>query len=319
MVSLPVWLVDPDTKELVAPNQLHPKLQPIKIAQAFTISLKSCKIFEDLDQGRRGDNDLLILTRQSLGDKQEIQQVHFWEPEIPEGTLIKDLLSDTIFATEDYSGEALRIVFQVVEVDTDQRDDTIASIKNVISRVGGAFPLVASYAGFANLALGLFDKIYDLFNHDEMPIRNIPFKLFSFETADAVSGDAIFQAPATYVVFAKEVEGEGYQLDSGILNPPSPDTKVDYITFNVTLGMSAKPKYIIGKKMETLLSQLRFADRSQGDTVDFLQETLEGFKKFQDMERLLHLSNKPNRSPEEETRMGKLAEDLKAFIPSLKS
>jgi len=70
MVSLPVWLVDPDTKELVAPNQLHPKLQPIKIAQAFTISLKSCKIFEDLDQGSRGDNDLLILTRQSLGDKQ---------------------------------------------------------------------------------------------------------------------------------------------------------------------------------------------------------------------------------------------------------
>ncbi|MDJ0681885.1 MAG: hypothetical protein AB4372_20145 [Xenococcus sp. (in: cyanobacteria)] len=69
--------------------------------------------------------------------RQPIRQVHFWQKEIPAGTPIQNILSNQIFATEDYSGEDWWLQLEVTEVDTDKQefDSLVNSFQSLLTLV----------------------------------------------------------------------------------------------------------------------------------------------------------------------------------------
>jgi len=312
-----VWMVDPNTFKLIPPFQLNPQEKPIKIAEAFTISLKSCIVFEDLDQGNRGDNDILIVSHQALGENQPTRQVHFFKKEIPEGTPIQNFLSEVIYTTEDYSGERLFLQFEVVEVDNDQSEleGIVNPLKNLVSVLGGAFPLLSFYGSFANVVINLFERVYKALDNDEQ-VMSVPFNFFPQDKIGRL--EAPLQT-GIYVIFARPIDAEGLQLESNGILSQVPN-KVAYLTINIKSGLAASPKFVIGQKLETILSQLRFGQHgmSQGQTFNFLLETMTAYNNFKTLGRYQELLQKTSRTPEEQKRFEQLANnpDLKPFLPS---
>src|SRR5262245_22946024 len=98
-----VWLVLPESKDLVSPYELYEPSRVILTAQPFTVTMVTMVVAQDLDGFLRGKNDILILTRSSLGEQPFVEHIHFYEEEIPKGKPINNLFADTVFITDDYS------------------------------------------------------------------------------------------------------------------------------------------------------------------------------------------------------------------------
>jgi hypothetical protein len=153
-----VWLVDPTTNFLISPYTRHQTLQPIPAAKPFTVSLLSCVVAEDLDGFLRGNNDILILTQSSLGEKPPVDRVLCYEQEIPEGQPLVNLLSENILVTDDYSGiDRLWLELRVMEIDTDEREYRI--LKNALTSftqtLGAAFPVLLPYTFIGEAVAGI--------------------------------------------------------------------------------------------------------------------------------------------------------------------
>jgi hypothetical protein len=80
-----LWLVPRGKKKLVLPYEDRAEASPIRAAQAFTVSFVSLVVNEDLEGLFSGNNDLLAMSRTSLGDRPLVRRVHAFEQEVPEG------------------------------------------------------------------------------------------------------------------------------------------------------------------------------------------------------------------------------------------
>ena len=115
-----IWFVLPKTKELVSPYELTSESKVIEAAQPFTVSMVTVVVSEDLDGIFRGRNDILVLTKSSLGEQPFVERIHYYEEEVPKGKPIRNMFADNVFVTDDYNGiDRLWLELNVVEVDTD--------------------------------------------------------------------------------------------------------------------------------------------------------------------------------------------------------
>ena len=311
-----VWFVLPKSKELVSPYELNPKSQLLEAAQPFTASMVTVVVSEDLDGILRGRNDILVLTKSSLGEQPLVERIHYYEEEVPKGKPIRNMFADNVFVTDDYNGEdRLWLELNVVEVDTDtgERKAAIKAFQSLATTAGAVFPVSVPYAFAASAAVGVIEKLVSALEKDTNVVK-VPFALHS---GIPRPGKAPLQS-GTYVVFAQPQDPSKYKLQpNGLLTSGSKPSKVSYAVFNLFPVKHVSPKFMISQKVATLLTQMKNGNTNSAvGTLEFLNNTLTQYSNYGKLNRYLELKAKESLTAKEKALMLEIAkiEALKPFI-----
>lgn len=311
------YLVEKETGKLVSPYKYYDWTSPIPAAQPFSASVVSTVVAEDLDGVFRGKNDILILTRSSLGQQPLVERVHFFEKEIEKGQPITNLFSNNAFVSDDYNGnDRLWLELNIMEIDTDmgERKAATSAFQSLAATAGAVFPAIVPYAFATSSVVGLVEKLVSTLERDKNVIK-IPV---SFYPGKQRRGYTPFQEGA-YVVFAKPQKADELRLDdSGLLQSDSDISDLSYAVFDVIAEKRVSPDFVIGQKLATLLTQIRDGNGNAAKgSIEFLTETLAAYSNFRKLERYLDLKDKEDRTDEENKLMDNIKdiEVLKPFIP----
>ncbi len=312
-----VWLALPDRKYLSSPYRLYNESRTIEAVEAFTISLVSCRIAEDLDGFLRGGNDILIASKSAIGSSPQVERIHYFKKDVPAGEMITDLFANNVLIVDEYTGkERLWLEINIVEVDTDdgERQATITALQSLVERTGAAFPVLAPYAYPFSRVISAINKIFSRLQRDQEVIR-VPFSLYP--SNQITRGRAPLQA-GVYVIFPEPQYGNAFKMDdSGVLwTTEDRQADVTYATFAVVPGQSVSQEYLRNQKLATLLTQIRADnDNSDRSTFDFLQDTLKDYQNFRMLERYHELQTKPDRNPTETARMEEIFDSYRHIRP----
>ena len=312
-----VWLVLPGKKDLVSPYELYDTSSVIVAAQPFTVTMVNVVVAQDLDGFLRGKNDILILTRSSMGEQPFVERIHFYEEEIPKGKPINNLFADTVFVTDDYSGtDRLWLELNVLEIDTDsdERKAAINAFRSLAATAGAVFPVVAAFAFASSSVASVVEKLFSAFERDKDVVK-VPFAL---HPGSPRPGKAPLQA-GTFVVFSQPQDPAKYKLESnGSLTSNGAAPDVSYAVFNISPQAEVSPDFVLNQKIATLLTQINVGNpNSAKGTMEFLDSTLTEYSNFIKLKRYLELKKKVNLSEEEKNLMESIAEieDIKPFLP----
>lgn len=311
-----VYIVNPETKELVSPYEDLPKPARLVAAQTFTVSMVAAVVAEDLDGFFRGDNDLLVISKSSMGEQPTVERIHYFEEEVPKGNPIKNILSESVFIADDYNGiDKLWIEIDVLEIDTDtgEREAAITAFQSLAATAGAVFPAILPYAFGASAATGVLKKLVAAFEKNKCVIP-VPFAMYP---GPPRPGRAILQS-GTFVAFAKPQDVTGMKLQSnGLLSDNDQASEVSYIVFDVTPVKQVSPKFLTSQKVATLLTQMKQGNASSPlATIDFLTDTLTQYSNFKKLSRYLELKSKTALTEEEKALMAEIAklDALKPFL-----
>jgi hypothetical protein len=311
-----VWLVKPDTKELVTPYELHEGSERILAAQPFTVSMVTVVVAEDLDGIFRGKNDILVLTKSSMGEQPLVERIHFFEEEVPKGHPIQHMLADNVFVTDDYNEiDKLWLELSVVEVDTDtgERKAALKAFQGLATTAGAIFPAMLPYAFGASATMGVIKKLVKAFEKDKHVVK-VPFALYP---GDPRPGKPPLQK-GTYVCFAQPQDPSGLKFHmSGLLSSGDVPSEVSYTVFDIAPVKQLSPKFLISQKVAILLTQMEKGNQNSAiSTIEFLSDTLSQYDNFKKLNRYLELKGKQNPTAEEETLMSEIknVEILKPFL-----
>lgn len=312
-----LWLVLPQTKDLVSPYEVHEKSKRIEAAQPFTVSMVTVVVAEDLDGILRGKNDVLVLTKSSLGEQPFVERVHFYEEEIPKGHPIRNIFADNVFVTDDYNGtDRLWLELNVLEVDTDtgERKAAIKAFQSLAATAGAVFPAVVPYTFAASAVAGVIEKLISALEKDTNVVK-VPFSLHS---GAITPGKAPLQT-GTYVAFAQPQDPTKYNLQSnGLLTTGNKRSDVSYAVFNVAPQKQVSPNFVLNQKVATLLTQINSGNTNAAQgTIEFLNNTLKVYSNFKKLDRFLDLKEKTDLTEKEKALMAEIAkiETLKPFLP----
>lgn len=312
-----VWLVKPDTKELVTPYEEQAGCKRLVAASPFTVSMVAAVVAEDLDGIFRGRNDLLVLSRSSMGEQPLVERIHFFEEEIPKGHPIKHMLAENVFINDDYNGiDKLWLELDVLEIDTDtgERKAAVKAFQSLAATAGAVFPAILPYAFGASAAVGVIEKLVSALEKDKHVVR-VPFAMYPGAPRP---GRAPLQA-GTYVAFAKPQDPLGFRLHAnGLLTTDNTTSEVSYVVFEMAPVRQASPKFLASQKVATLLTQMQQGNpHSALSTIDFLTDTLTQYGNYKKLNRYLELKSKETLTKEEKAllvEIGKI-EALKPFLP----
>jgi hypothetical protein len=320
-----VWFVPPGSQELQSAYEAHSAAKRIENAQAFTAELRTVMVAEDLEGFLRGDNDILVTTRASLGEQPVVRRVHYYEQGLPAGTPLKNFLASTAHLCDDYSGvDRLWLEMDIVEMDTDagERAALLSAFKALAASAGAVYPQVLPYTAVASGLVGTLSKLLSVLERDDPAIR-VPMTLYGPDRPN----DPPLQT-GRYVVFANPVDGNmWYKLQSNMelvrTAPKDMPADVSYAVFSVDAVRTVAPEYLTSQRVATLLTQL---DRGNPNTalasIDFLSDTLEQYSNFKDLKRFQQLARKDPAmlTQEEKDLMDRLyeREELLPFLPERK-
>ena len=312
-----IWLVNPDTKELVTPYEEQPKCKRLVAAQPFTVSMVAAVVAEDLDGIFRGKNDLLVLSKSSMGEQPLVERIHFFEEEVPKGHPIKHMLAENVFIADDYNGiDKLWLEIDVLEIDTDtgERKAAARAFQSLAATAGAVFPAILPYAFGASAVVAVVEKLVAALEKDTHVVR-VPFAMYP----DAPRpGRAPLQA-GTYVAFAQPQDPSDFKLyANGLLTASNKTSEVSYAVFDVAPVKQVSPKFVTSQKVATLLTQMQQGNpHSALATIDFLTDTLTQYGNFAKLNRYLELKCKEQLSDEERALLAaiKKMDVLKPFLP----
>lgn len=312
-----VWIVLPNHKDLVSPYELYQESQLIQAAQPFTVSMVTVVVAEDLDGILRGENDILILTRSSLGEQPFVERIHFYEEEIPHGKPIGNLFADTVYTADDYSGfDRLWLELNILEIDTDTGERKVAmnAFQSLAATTGAVFPILISHTFVASAVANVITKLCTVLEKNTNVIR-VPFALHPGEVRP---GKAPFQF-GTYIVFSQPQNPEKFKLESdGTLTENGNAANVSYAVFNIAPQKQVNPTFVMSQKIATLLTQINTGnENSAKKTIEFLNDTLTEYSNFTKLKRYLQIQEKVNPTEEEKALMEEIKkiEALKPFLP----
>lgn len=319
-----LWLVDQKTGNLINPYQIHEESNRIKPAQSFTVSLNSVVVNENFESFLRGKNDIMILSKSSLGGDPAVERVHFFEKEIPVGQPISNLFSGNIYIADDYSGiDTLWFEINVLEIDKDtgERESTVNAFQSLAGTAGAVFPAIIPYtfaaSSLAKVITGLISALEKNDNIIKHSIRYYP------PNNSQRRGKAPLQA-GQYVLFRTPLDASGAVLENNGLIKFKETTATDsYAVFDITPSININPAFIINQKIATLMTQINSAKNGNAleSTMKFLNETLVDYSNFRKLERYIDLNEKPvsDLTDEEKELMEKIktVDDLKPFLRSI--
>jgi hypothetical protein len=314
-----LWFVAPKTKDLASAYEEHPATKRIVAAEAFTVSLRTVMVAQDMDGFLRGDNDVLVLSAASLGEKPAVQRVHYYEEELPAGTVLKDFIAETMYVCDDYSGtDRLWMELNIVEVDTDtgERKALLSAFKSFAVTAGAVFPATLPYSMAASGIFSAIEKLVSALETDE-PALKVPVTLYPPDRMGAPL------QRGSFVVFANPVEGGDYELQAnGELAMKSGGAVVTtYVVFTAEPVKVVSPEWIISQRVATLLTQITEGNRNTAKgSVDFLNDTLQLYSNFSDLRRYLGIMKRKEQgsmTAEEKALMDRIGvrEELKPFLP----
>ncbi len=311
-----VWLVNPNTKKLVTPYEELPKCERLVAAQPFTVNMLSVVVAEDYDWIFGGDNDILVISKCSMGEQPEVQRIHFYEEEIPKGHPIKHMLAENVFMTDDYNGtDRLWLEIYVVEVDTDTRGRKAAvkGFQSLAATAGAIFPVIAPYAFGGSAVVSVTEKLVSALEKDTRVIK-VPFAMYPGVPRP---NRAPLQA-GTYVAFAQAQDPSGFKLENGLLTTSKKASEVSYAVFEVVPKKQVSPKFVVGQKVATLLTQMKEDNPNSAlAAIDFLKDTLTQYENFKKLNRYLQLKSEKVVSDEEKALLTAIEkmDVLKPFLP----
>jgi hypothetical protein len=313
-----LWFVPPGSKELKSPYETDFAAKRIGSADPITVTLRSAMVAEDLEGLFRGDNDILILTSASLGERPLVQRVHYYEEEVPPKTVLKNFIAETMFIWDDYSGmDRLWLEVDIMEIDTDtgERNALVNALTSLAATAGAAFPAVVPYTMAASGIAAAIERLISALEKN-VPVVKCPMAFYPPPRSGAPL------QTGSYVVFANPVDGSKYRLHSNqeleSKSGSAPDKS--YVVFTIETVKADSPQWLISQRVATLLTQL---DKGNPNTpaasIDFLNDTLKQYCNFLDLKRYLELKRKdPNvlRQAEKDL-LDRIArrEDLLPFLP----
>jgi hypothetical protein len=313
-----VFIVNPETMELVSPYEDLPKPSRLVAAQTFTVSMVAAVVAEDLDGIFRGDNDLLVISKSSMGEQPPVERIHFFEEEVSKGHPIKNILCENVFIADDYNGtDKLWIEIDVLEIDTDtgERYAAVNAFQSLAATAGAVFPVILPYVFGASAAAGVLNKLVAAFEKNKYVIP-VPFAMYPGVPR---TGRAVLQA-GTFVAFAKPQDASGLKLqENGLLTASDQSSELSYIVFEVSPKKQVSPKFVTSQKVATLLTQLKKGNVSSAlGTIDFLTDTLTQYSNFKKLSRYLDLKSKTELTEEEKALMAEISklDILKPFLPT---
>lgn len=311
------WLID-TSGQLVSPYQILNKKNKIEAAQQFSVNIVTTLISEDLDGMLRGDNDIMILTRSSMGEQPFVERIHFFQEEIPKNKPIKNIYADSVFVSEDYSGQdRLWIELNVLEIDTDsgERKSAINEFESLAATAGAIFPAFLPYTFAASAIANLINSLVSKLEKNEGVIR-MPI---AFYPGEPRPGRAPLQA-GTFVLFSKPVNPVNFKLQQNGQVVRTDGTKLDksYLVFEVNAKKSVSPEFLMNQKIATLLTQIRSGNpNTTKSAIHFLGQTLTSYTNFNKLKRYLTLIEKPSLSDHEKSLLKEIEkiEEIKPFLP----
>lgn len=284
-----IWFNPPNSDELISPFS-DPRGVVIQAAQAFSVSLRSFCVADDLDGFFRGDNDILVTSRAALGAKPPVDRVHYFQEELPVGETQRSLLAESMFVCDDYNGvDSLWLELQVVEIDTsdNERSALVAAFRNLAVAAGAIFPAILPYTALGAGLLSSLNKLWSAIEKDTQVIRS-PLRL---EPSDRFGAKL---QPGIYVVFQTPVKGEDFRMKPGFIleTPDGYAPRQSYATYSVEAVKALSPDFVVSDKVATLLTQLRDSSRASGvaSSFDFLRDTLSNYSNFEQLRRYKDLS-----------------------------
>jgi hypothetical protein len=315
-----VWHINPATGQLVSAYDVQPYAKQIVAAQPFTVSLQSVMVADDLDGWPRGNNDLLLTTRASLGEAPKVQRVHYYAKEIKPKTVLKDFYAPGMFVSADYSGtERLWLELKILEIDTDtgERKALTNAFAKMAVTAGAVFPVAMPYAALASGVVTTVEKLVSALEKNVAAIE-CPVTLYPPDRPDA--GRPL--QTGRFAVFATEIDGSKYQWEQGdtLTRTSKEAADLSYAIFMVEAVKAVSPQWVLSQKVATLLTQLdQGNDNSAANALEFLSDTLEQYSNFKDLSRYADLKAKDPAAltDEEKQLMTQIAkrEALKPFLP----
>ena len=318
-----IWYVPPGSKKLINPASTD-ETNWIRKAQPFTITLLNFTVADDLDGFLRGNNDLLVTTRSSLGTAPRVERVHFYEEEIVAGRQIDNIFAESVHLCEDYNGlDRLWVEVNVTEVDraaSADRAQAISKFSQLAQTAGAVFPLVLPYAFGATAIAGVFNNLIDTLEKDD-PVIRVPIAFYAGDLVRGRRGRAPLQE-GDYVAFAGEVDGSQYELDDAgnLVKGKTKIRDVSYAVFQVFRQKIFTPNHLADQKIATLLTQMKEGnDGTAQATIDFLRETIEARSNFNLLKRFNDLAELPQSelTPDEQKLMEEIRRNgaLRDFLP----
>lgn len=314
-----IWLVLPRTDGLRSPYELYETSRRIRAAQSFSVALTNAVVAQDLDGFLRGKNDIMLLTKSSLGQQPQVERIHYYEEEVEKGKPIKNLLGNSVFVADDYNGkDRLWLEMNVLEIDTDtgERKGAIQAFGSLAATAGAVFPAIVPYAFAASAVLQVVEKLLSALDKDENVVK-VPLSLHADEPQP---GRAPLQV-GSYIAFAQPVDPEKYRLDKNGNVYERKDNRpanISYCVFTVLPEKELAPEHVLNQKVATLLTQIRSGNRNSAlGTLAFLQDTLTQYANFKKLARYRDLLKKTDPAPEEKALMEEIAslEILQPFLP----
>lgn len=314
-----IWLVLPNKEELFSPYGLYETSKRIPAAQPFSVTMTNAVVAQDLDGIFRGKNDILLLSKSSMGTQPEVERVHYYEEEVEAGKPLKNLLANSVFVTEDYNGkDRLWLEMNVLEIDSDtgERKGAIQAFRSLASTAGAVFPAIVPYAFGVSAAVSVVEKLISALEKDEQVVK-VPLSLHADEPGP---GRAPLQV-GSFIAFSQPVDPEEYRLDKNgnvyqrSNNKPS---DVSYCVFTVLPEKEVAPEYVLSQKVATLLTQINNGNKNSAlGTIAFLQDTLTQYSYFKKLQRYRDLTKKKNPTDEEKALTDEIGgiDVLQDFLP----
>jgi len=274
----------------------------VKAAQAFTIELETVMVPQEHQKRLLPDinlpfldgaKDMLVISASSTSNHPEVQRVHYFGEALEFRTPHSNFQSNTMYLTSDYNGkDQLQLSVRLVEVDTsnEERDTFLGEFQNLAGGAGALFPAVLPYVS-AGVQLGkAIEKVIEAVKPSNQArlVNRLNFHALPNE-------NQVGLRLGRYVFFEHDLDSSNLTLSQNnrLLRDGKEVLNVAYVVCQVVPTNDPSPDYVVNQRVATLLTGLDHAHANVSETaVGFLQDTLDAYTGFTDLQRYVDLWKK---------------------------
>ena len=294
-------------------DQLFPEAAMFSEADSLTVRLRGVMVKEDADWMFNNDNDLIINTTFQFGSEPPVQRLHFLKDNLPTGW-VGDFFHDIILSTRDFRDKILTLRVQVYDIDGIPKE-LISGVRAAATSTVVAFPHLAPYAGAVAFGVpALLELVDHLDDHD--CILDERLKL---EIDHPGTGHKLLQ-PGYYVCFKNPViSGFSLSQDLRVITAEGEEfDEFSYAVLEVSREFQAHLQWEIDQKVAKLVAELNGKGQSGKAALEFLRETLDGYSKFNKLQRAKDLQEKQSLTISEQKILNEFLSDpgLAPFLSS---
>lgn len=266
----------------------------------------------------RGRNDLLITTNYAFGDDPIVDRLHYVGENDKLGWY-GDFFDDVIVTMRDLQNRRLRLNLKLYDVDG-LSDEAKQSINALATTAAVTFPQLSPLSGHIDLATKTLTNTIDHFDkHDEIIDQTI-----TLEMEEPNTGHRLLQ-PGYFVCTREDIDGRDLSLNhdlrlvEGVDENTQEYQDASYAVLQIDKKFEERKKREIDQKVAKLIAQLQGKGRSEETDLHYLRETLDGYTRFQQLNRIQELESQSIRTPAEQTLLKELRaeETLQPYLSPL--